>query len=645
MYLQPSYPLYLHPSDSTVPTTSDLRGLQLLECVDRVQTLLRQGNNADASNQLDDCSKQDYPSPNIFDLVPHEDILKLLVNPHQLIQDGIMEYAWTFYDMVNSNLNKPDSIKLGDTRHERLGIVLPSIQDHTVREPATNTPYGHTAYMKYMVWKFIKSLGVKNIALAGLYYGDMYSPEEQFLQLLHREEGRRGMEGGFVMCGPSKKDRAKALQLIRECEVPNIFLDTALVPNIRFRRSKTMSENSKATGDDLMGALMAADKALADAGYPMAATTEDGAPMGQVYINFVDLMEFVNVTSEPVRGNGDDPRDYNMQFQENVTKVEQIFDRLKKADSKGVGQRLTGILYEEGKGRADYRDYAKIAQWLRSHFPPQRYTILVHAHGGTGTEHAASLEAVNAGANGVWAGFIPQAAQSGHNSYFLYLDNLITNGNEHVWGTFDLHTGIELAKAIYSLNFLSVQYPKDCPIWGEYVLRTVHTAFKITNELEWRSRTEDMYHWWSHDDKQVLDEMRRELHAVEPRGAYQESSRYRIAPLVSDPLTIGERLGEVGFIKKNGRTIQEAKLHYGRSMQEIMLAIMNAGIRANFDAEEMLSRLAQWVELRDLKEKARQLPQGANATGTSFNREHQRWQQRWSQKWQQVRAFPVPTPK
>ena len=42
--------------------------------------------------------------------------------------------------------------------------------DHSIREPATNTPFGHSGYMKYLTLKIVQAMGMKDIAVAGLYY-------------------------------------------------------------------------------------------------------------------------------------------------------------------------------------------------------------------------------------------------------------------------------------------------------------------------------------------------------------------------------------------------------------------------------------------------------------------------------------------
>ena len=56
--------------------------------------------------------------------------------------------------------------------------------------------------------------------LTGLYYGDLYTVEEQFLELLYHEEekkscggGTRAMRGCFLMCGPAQDARKTAVTI------------------------------------------------------------------------------------------------------------------------------------------------------------------------------------------------------------------------------------------------------------------------------------------------------------------------------------------------------------------------------------------------------------------------------------------------
>ena len=62
---------------------------------------------------------------------------------------------------------------------KNLRQTRPVVMDHTVREPATTTPFGHTGYMKYLCLQIVQKMDLRNIAISGQYYGSSYTPETQ----------------------------------------------------------------------------------------------------------------------------------------------------------------------------------------------------------------------------------------------------------------------------------------------------------------------------------------------------------------------------------------------------------------------------------------------------------------------------------
>ena len=141
---------------------------------------------------------------------------------------------------------------------------------------------------------------------------------------------------------------------------------------------------------------------------------------GEISLNLVDLMEFLEVHPDGSIN------------QDRAKAVQKAFYTWKRNDA--FRRRVVAILIEEGRGCANYRDYGKLVMYLRQFFPEEEeYRILVHAHGGNGnTQDAASVESVLRGANGVWSALIPQAAQQGHNSSLVFLDNMLSLGNQNV---------------------------------------------------------------------------------------------------------------------------------------------------------------------------------------------------------------------
>ena len=370
---------------------------------------------------------------------------------------------------------------------------------------------------------------------------------------------------------------------MKRCRIPNVFFDTTTMPSQRF---------PNATADQLAGDLIEAVKEVDDVmcglgiNKPPQLRPSNQAPRGEIYVNLVDLME--RVCAEV---------DGSMSDVAGKAELEKLFERLKNNDA--FTSRVRGILYEEGKGLAQSSDYAAVAAWLRNSFKSEDgYRILTHAHGGQGVENHAVLQAVQAGADGVWASFIPQAAQSGHSSSFMFLDNMIINGNKGAWDSFRLHHATEAAKMLYMLNFNTIEFPGECPIWGTKTTELVHSAFNKSTKKDWRERVANQYHQWKGvSGSKALVELGNQkegIHELEANRTkvFDSGNENRIAPVVSDPVNIGKRLEELGLLSFKK---QEKPESTGPEMQWVMMAIMNAGVRINFNDKRRLELLMKEI--------------------------------------------------
>jgi len=165
-------------------------------------------------------------------------------------------------------------------------------------------------------------------------------------------------------------------------------------------------------------------------------------------------------------------------------------------------RRVVAILTEESRGVATNMDYGRVVKWLREHFPAEeKYRVLVHAHAGDGnSQDVASVDAVSNGANGVWSAIIPQAAQAGHNSSLVFLDNLLKVGNPHVCTDYKIHRAAQCARHVYSLNFNTYDFPHDCPVWGDRARKQVHSAFSTVDGEAWRQKREDYFNVWGEEE-------------------------------------------------------------------------------------------------------------------------------------------------
>ena len=95
-------------------------------------------------------------------------------------------------------------------------------------------------------------------------------------------------------------------------------------------------------------------------------------------------------------------------------------------------------------------------------------------------EDAATIEAVLAGADGVWAGLTPRAAQGGHGSALMFLTNLVRAGNPHVQRLYQLEKLVDVARRMWRIHDRHDIEPNQ-PVVGERAYRYVDLYFEQSN--------------------------------------------------------------------------------------------------------------------------------------------------------------------
>ena len=544
-------------------------GLNVLKDGREIKDLLKQGKIDDASSVIYrafERSKKGDSASDIFQPENSETVLRWLISDDQsrheeLVSIGTYLRNRLMFHPQPSHQN--DTHKASGTRRSE---IVPYLMDHSLREHATTSEFGQTTEIKLLTLQLLRAVGFQEFAISALYYGDLYSVEDQILELMM--ERKESFSGCFVMCGVSS--RTRAIKAIRRFRVPNLFFDVQLLPNTRFK-----NQPIKNVTDAILSALQDADRVLPQ-------RTDRGPSLrsypahGEVYVNFVDLMEFLDL--EP---NG------RVNHERNMT-LATLFATLSANPS--FKARVSGILFEESKGKASHTDYGLLARYLRAFFPNLK--LLTHAHGGGGLEQAASLEAFDQGADGIWAGFISAGAQGGHNSLFGFIFNLLKEGNPHVLHQYNLSRATEIAKTIHRLNFNSVSIPRNCPIYGDDWTRLTHTDFDFTSE--WRRYAQNDFNRLHQDEHEEIEQR---LKKIETRSKFgtdlpsRKQTAYRIAPLVSDPGTIGARLLQDGsvFFWDHGRCKRsDVEWTLGTKVQKVMLDALNANLRVNFDSPQRL---------------------------------------------------------
>lgn len=406
------------------------------------------------------------------------------------------------------------------------------------------------------------------------------------------------MDGTVAMFGPG--DRSAGIQAIRDFRIPNAFLDLTLKASIRFKDTNFVTSVLEAVEE--LDSIFTHEMKLPRDPWRSDANVnskEGVGGKGEISLNLVDLMEFLDLQPGETLEQEKKPQQL---------RAEEAFARWKKSDA--FRRRVVAILMEEGRGCANHMDYGVITRWLRKHFPvEEKYRILVHAHAGDGnTQDAAGIEAALHGGNGVWSAIIPQAAQGGHNSSLVFLDNMFHLGNGNVLNDFWLFQAAQCARHIYYLNFNTYDIPGDCPIWGDRVNKLTHTAFCKVKGEDWRQRRGNYYNVWGEREALELKDIAKNSKHRDDVWALRSEERktegkYRISPLVSDLDTWTMRISETRLLGP-----REIVGDISEEVRALGFALMNAGLRVNLDAEATLGRLIRIVK-RIREDKARRCPE------------------------------------
>ncbi|CAJ1404628.1 unnamed protein product [Effrenium voratum] len=589
-------------------------GLQISRTCDRLFHAFCHPGELDADACLADWCRRareatapEVLQQSVFGLLYPDDIKKFLLSPDNKLWHDIMEKTEKFIQAIAAKEpagSPPWSLQemTPEAGNERLKHLKPVIMDHTVREPATNTPFGHTGYMKYLTLQIVREMGMRDIAISGMYYKASYTPETQILEELWARG--ESMEGLILMFGPGREDRKAGIQAIKDFNVPNAFLDLTLKASARFAQEDFVTS--------VLDAVRELDKIFLEQGLPENPWRKDDdfnrtPGKGEISLNLVDLMEFLKLKNSS-RQPGTAIDDACVQAAMDAEAAKQAAKAFQTWKNDPVFcRRVVAILSEEGRGCANYLDYGVIAHWLRQHFRVEdQFRILVHAHAGdNNTQDAASVEAVLHGADGVWAAVIPQAAQGGHNSSLVFLDNMLQLGNQHVLDDFWLHQAAQSARHCYYLNFNTYDIPEDCPIWGRRVNQLLHTAFSKVSGEEWRKRRGNYYDVWRPDlrasfdneeYKKLCGKLHKEVRQV--RNDNCVTANYRISPLVSDVETWRLRMDELQADLLERR---ERLGDFPHDVRCLGFALMNANIRANLDERDTLKQLVDIVRRKKLQ--------------------------------------------
>ena len=323
-----------------------------------------------------------------------------------------------------------------EAKMARLRELEPCILDMSFREATLSSRHGHTLADKIELWELAREFGFTDFGLSNFY--DFPSVTDQFLDYLL--ENDVPLDQFLVSIGVEPGDggntvaRSPAVVRTEEAGIPNVILVVEVRP-------RTIELSGRDRGEMLRDI----DRYIRHYRAQLPPETER---RGRIWIRLADIFDAFD----------DDPQ-----------YVVQVFKLL------GASP-ITGILYEDVRGSRFIFESNALVRLMRRYVPPPR-KILAHPHSGNGMEDAATIEAVVAGADGVWSGFTPQAAQGGHGSALMFLTNLVRAGNPHVQRLYRLEKLVEVARRMWQIHDRHDVEPNQ-PVVGERAYRYVDQYFE-----------------------------------------------------------------------------------------------------------------------------------------------------------------------
>lgn len=396
---------------------------------------------------------------------------------------------------------------------DRLRTVQPFLIDLSLRENPVGARVGQTLADKQALLPQLRSFGFQNILLGTLDYADPDEPEvdDDFLQWINASQPGQ-LAGGWVFTDIGIDDGtgwkpSPSMSKAVFYNVPNVFLEIYLaeMPYTFAQLQAWLSLSINWLNANL--------------------SKTYGPP--QIIINIVDGCDA-----------------FYSNFEQTCTILDQIRDS-------GV----LGLSFEDDRGTYFPFQVGSYVEIARSYLPDQK--ILVHMHAGGGFENASLIEAILAGADGVWGGLPKPAAIIGHASLGELLANLIRAGNANIPSSYRV-TQLADLNNIWQYKDDLQQLENDLPIFGFNAYRTPLSFFE-----QKAGRDQDL-----------------------PAAVVGAVQQYRICPVVSDPPVIAGRLGQV--MQRDPKTFDPNVLW---QMRRLMRRSLREGNRIPWDEPQNLEQL------------------------------------------------------
>lgn len=411
---------------------------------------------------------------------------------------------------------------------ERLRNIQPYLIDLSLRENAFGARVGQTLQDKLEILPRLREFGFQNILLGTLDYAmpDELEVDDDFM--MHLRDHGIDMTGGFaftdigIRSADGSFTPSPSMLKLKAYRVPNTLHEIYL-----------SREGMKGQYDleTLRRSLPTTIQWLNDN------IRGDGGGKPRILINIVDGCDA---------------------FAENLEQTCEILSLL-------AEQPIEGLSIEDDRGTYMPFQVGAFVAAARSYLPPP-LKLLVHMHAGGGFENASLVEALLAGADGVWGGLPKRAAIIGHASLGELIANLVRVGNPHM-KAYRLDQLLPLATSLQQLDE-EAEVPDDLPILGKNAYRLTMTFFQQQYE-------------------RFMDLVPEAI-----GGRYG----FRVCPLASDPPVLAGRLSEV-----TGRPPETFPEDVLVQMVRLMRRELRAGQRIVYDDPQQLLQLYARAGGRDVE--------------------------------------------
>ena len=410
-----------------------------------------------------------------------------------------------------------------DRKFSRLRGIVPHIVDLSCREASLPASYGHTLDDKKKLLKLAKEFGFKDIAVSSFF--NFVNIDEVFAR--HLKEAGDSMDGYFsnVMIVKTEAGRplkpSYGMQRIAEIGIPNVLMLMEIRPRTIIGGGRSY--------DDVFRDIVQSVAYLREVALP-----SPNERRGRIYARILDIF---------------DAWDEDPQI---VVRALKLLRALP----------VNAVIFEDVRGTHFPFQTAELVKLIRRYTPEDR-VILVHPHSGNGMEDATVIEAVLAGADGIWAGFTPHAAQGAHGSSLMLLSNLVRAGNPHIEKMYRFKRLAAIADRMSRIH-MGEAIHKDHPVIGERAYRYIDEGFVQT------------------DQPCDLDPVR-----------IGRAPDYRITPAHSNPWVIARRLRQLGYPKRLW-----GDKAFIREIRILMAEANIAGQRIEFDQPNETAKLVDAARRR-----------------------------------------------